>query len=248
VSFDASRLSQIQTCWQDVWGAQGNQSRSSLSQARWALLERYGNAASRYLLGAMRNVDQAQEMAQEFALLFLQGACDGADPYKGRFRDYLKGILRNLVRQHYRKQNRMPLVVDPQNVEQAVDVEPSDELDRTFLACWREDLLSRSWDALARLEAETGQPYHTVLRLRAEQPDQSSEELARGVSQRLGRDVNAPACRKMLQRAREKFGQFLLDELKGSLSDPSTENLRQELIDLDLYKYCGGLVDGKADS
>ncbi|MFO0965597.1 MAG: sigma factor [Gemmataceae bacterium] len=240
-----TRLSQIQTCWQEVRCAQGDASRTAFMEARWSLLERYGNAASRYLLGAMRDADQAQDMAQEFAVLFLQGACDGADPYKGRFRDYLKGVLRNLVRQHYRKQQRLPHAVDPHDQEVAVNAEPGDDLDHTFLACWREELLGRTWTGLEQHERASGQPYHTVLRLRAEQPDAASEDLARMLSQRLSREVNAPACRKMLQRAREKFGDLLLHELKGSLSDPSDENVRQELIDLDLYKYCGSLLDDK---
>lgn len=243
MTLDPTRLSQIQTCWQEVWSAHDPQDRSVSLQAQWALLERYGNAATRYLMGAVRDADRAQELAQEFAVLFLQGACQGADPYKGRFRDYLKGILRNLVRKQFRTQSRQPVAMGDQALEPAVLHDPADELDGQFLVCWRDSLLAKSWEALARLERETGQPYHTVLRLRADQPDKSSEELAHLLGQQLSRTINAPACRKALQRAREKFAELLLAELKGSLAAPNPEQLRQELIDLELYEYCRPLLD-----
>lgn len=244
---DPARLSQIQTRWQDIWDAHGPPDRTLFIKAQWALLERYGNAANRYLLGAVRDPDMAQDLSQEFAIQFLEGACRGADPVKGRFRDYLKGILRNLVRKHFRKERRNPVVLEEVSMEPAVLDGPADELDRSFLTCWREDLLSRTWESLARLERETGKPYHTVLRLRADQPNESSEALARILSEKLGRAINAPACRKALQRSREKFAEFLLTELKDSLTDPSPENLRQELIDLDLFEACRPLLERTTD-
>lgn len=240
---DPNRLSQIQTCWQEVWSAHGPEDRTIFMKAQWALLERYGNAANRYLLGAVRDADQAQDLAQEFAVLFLQGACQGADPAKGRFRDYLKGILRNLVRKHFRNQKRRPAVLEEPASEPAEEAEPGDDLDRSFVACWREDLLARSWEALENLEKTTGQPYHTVLKVRADHPDDSSEALAKILSAKLGRDINAPACRKALQRAREKFAEFLLGELKDSLPDPSAENVHQELIELELFEACRPILE-----
>lgn len=243
MTLDPTRLSQIQTCWQEVWSAHDPENRTVFLQAQWAMLERYGNAATRYLMGAVRDPDRAQELAQEFAVLFLQGACQGADPYKGRFRDYLKGILRNLVRKQFRAQSRQPVGMGDNPIEPAVHQEPAEELDRDFLACWRDSLLAKAWEALAQLERETGQPYHTVLRIRADHADKSSEELARLLSLQLSRAINAPACRKALQRAREKFAELLLAELKGTLPDPNPEHLRQELIDLELYEYCRPLLD-----
>jgi DNA-directed RNA polymerase specialized sigma24 family protein len=240
---DPTRLSQIQTSWQEVWSAHAPEDRSAFLKAQWGLLERYGNAANRYLLGAVRDTEQAQDLAQEFAVLFLQGACQGADPAKGRFRDYLKGILRNLVRKHFRDQKRRPAAMEEPPVEPVVADEPGSDLDRAFLTCWREDLLARSWDALENLQRESAQPYHTVLKARADHPDESSDELAKILSAELGRDIKAPAYRKALQRAREKFAEFLLGELKDSLPDPSPEKIHQELIDLELYEACRPVLD-----
>ena len=117
------------------------------------------------------------------------------------------------------------------------------ELDRTFRDCWRDELLAGAWLGLERLERQSGQPYHTLLRLRADRPDLSSEHLAAEMSRRLGREIAAPACRKALQRAREKFAGVLLDEVRGSLSDPNPDAVRDELMELGLYECCRPVLE-----
>lgn len=238
-----ARLSQIQTCWKEVWSAQSPEERTVMLQAKYALLERYGGAVARYLLGALRDAEQAQELSQEFAVLFLQGACGGADPEKGRFRDYLKGVLRNLVRGHFRRQRRRLTHLPEDAPEPAAPDDAPPTLDADFLQCWRAELLGRSWQALAELQEASGQPFHTVLKTRADHADADSETLAQLLTKNLGRTINAAACRKALQRAREKFAELLLAELSGSLTSPSSQDLRQELIDLELYEYCKPILD-----
>jgi RNA polymerase sigma-70 factor (ECF subfamily) len=242
MSDDEARLSQIKTCWQQVWAAQNSERRTSVVQAQWALLERYGGAATRYLLGAVRDHDVAQELAQEFAVAFLDGNVRGADPEKGRFRDYLKGVLRNLIRVHQRRDRRQP-VAGVETPEPEFEEEPAENLDRAFLACWRAELLARCWHALEEIERQTGQPYHVVLKIRADQPDLSSDELAAALGRQLGREITPPTYRKALQRARKKFAEALLDELRGSLSDPRPDAVREELVELGLYEYCRPLME-----
>jgi DNA-directed RNA polymerase specialized sigma24 family protein len=236
------RLSQIMTCWKEVWSAQEAERRTSVVQAQWTLLERYGGAATRYLLGAVRDPDIAQEVAQEFAVAFLDGGVRGANPEKGRFRDYLKGVLRNLIRVHQRKIRRHGMTADS-IPEPAFVEEPGEALDRDFVVCWRAELLARCWNALTELEAKTGQPYHAVLKARADHPDQSSDELAAELSRQLNRELTAPTYRKALQRAREKFAELLLDELRGSITDDRAEAVREELLELGLYEYCRPILD-----
>ena len=65
------------------------------------------------------------------------------------------------------------------------------DFDRQFLAGWRAELMSRAWAALAGLQEQTGQPYHTVLRLRAEHTGLRSTELAGRLSEIMGRPINA---------------------------------------------------------
>src|SRR3954447_13452888 len=65
-----------------------------------ALVERYHPAAYSYLLACTGREDDAADLFQEFALKLLRGEFRRADPSRGRFRDYLKTTLANLVRQH----------------------------------------------------------------------------------------------------------------------------------------------------
>src|SRR5438445_285471 len=109
---DEARLSQINTFWHDVWSAQQPQRRTTVLSAQWSLLERYGGAVGRYLLGRQR-----------------------------------------------------------------------------------------------------------------------------------GREITAPACRKALQRSREKFAEILLDELRASLPDPGPDAVREELMQLGLYEHCRPILE-----
>ena len=64
---------------------------------------RYGPAIYKYLRGSLRDQTAADEMYQEFALRFLQGAYASADPSRGRFRNFLRTILVRLVTEYHRK-------------------------------------------------------------------------------------------------------------------------------------------------
>ena len=103
---------------------------------------------------------------------------------------------------------------------------------------WRQALLARAWQTLADSEAESGQPFHTVLRLRADQPDLRSAQMAELASTRLGRPVSAESFRQTLHRARDRFADLLLDEVAQTLGDSVDDDLEQELIDLNLLTYC----------
>jgi RNA polymerase sigma-70 factor (ECF subfamily) len=203
--------------------------------AQWELLERYGGAVHRYLLGAVRDPDLAADLAQEFAVRFLQGDLKGADPDKGRFRDFLKGVLQHLVAGHFRREKRRPGEL-PDDLP--ATAEESDEEDRAFRQCWRDELLGRAWAALAAFEQQTGQPYHTVLRFRVDHPDLTSEATAERLGEMLGKAVTPAGARKALQRSREKFAELLLADLSASLGRPTQDDLERELIELELFEYC----------
>src|SRR5262245_64935988 len=130
-------LSQVATRWTLVRQAQSDAALPLGKPAQWQLLERYGGAVHRYLLGAVREPEAAYDLAQEFAVIFLQGNLKGADPQRGRFRDYVKGVLRNLVAGHFRKAQRRPAVLPDTLPEPGVEDAPDGEMDRAFLACWR---------------------------------------------------------------------------------------------------------------
>jgi RNA polymerase sigma-70 factor (ECF subfamily) len=240
-------LSQIATLWTVVDQAHGSDA-EAVTAARQRLLQRYGGAVQRYLLGVLRDPEAAGELTQEFALRFLDGKYQGADRERGRFRNFVKGVLAHLIADHYRRQQARPRPLPPEVEDaQAPGRGPTDP-DPLFVESWRQALLGRAWQALAEVEAETGQPFHTVLRLRVDQPDLRSAQMAEQLSARLGKPVSPAGVRQTLHRARDRFADLLLDEVLQTLGRSAEEDLEQELIELNLLGYCQAALDRRLGS
>jgi RNA polymerase sigma-70 factor (ECF subfamily) len=230
------RLSRISTLWSLVCEAHRGPAEGAQA-ARKLLLERYGGAVRRYLRKVVGDPDAADEIAQEFAVELLHGALHGANPTRGRFRNFVKGTLFHLVAD-YRKQKRgWPEPLPAEDPTLAANQEATDS-DRQFMESWCDELLARAWDALADVEAKSGQPFHTVLRYRADHPKTRSPQMAEQLTVQLGRPLTAAGIRQTLHRARQKFADLLLEEVAQSLENPSLEKLEQELIELGLFDYC----------
>ena len=243
-----SRLSRISTIWTVVGDAHAVPG-DAASDARLALLQRYQGAAYRYLLGAVRNAEAADDLFQEFALRMMRGAFHHADRGRGRFRDYVKTALVRLVIDHQNRQRNQSRPLDLAVAEPAVsdDALASDE---QFIASWREELLARAWRVLEEAQSQGGQPYHSVLRFRAENPDASSADMAARLTEQLGPPVpfTETGIRKTLQRARAQFADALIEEVVQSLTQPTRDELEQELIDLGLLSYCRSALQRRRDS
>lgn len=234
-----SQLGGINTLWTAVQVAR--RSGTEALDARRSLLERYSGGVRRYLLGAVRDSDAAEELFQEFAVLFLRGGLTGADRGRGRFRDYVKGVLFHLIADFHNKAKRQPIALDSGVFEPAVD--PDSEREQEFLISWRDDLLARAWVALQEAENASGQPFFTVLRFRADNPEASSQEMAERLSPLLGKEVTAAGIRQTLHRARDRFADQLLDEIAHAISDPTLESLEEELTELGLLEHCHPALD-----
>lgn len=233
---ERQRLSRISTLWTMVFQAHEG-SPGTIGPAQAVLLQRYCGAIVRYLTVVVGDRDTADELAQEFALRMIQGKFHHAHPEKGRFRDYLKTCLFNLVREHFRKGKKQPARLDEEAVQPATPATESEE-DTRFLNDWRTELLARTWEALEAHEQGTGQPQYTVLRYRTEHPEASSQAMAEELGLRLGKPLTAPAVRQALHRARERFADLLLEETGRSLETTDLDRIEQELIDLELLDYC----------
>lgn len=235
-------LSQIPTLWSMVDQAHGHDA-VAVTAARQQLLRRYGGAVKRYLLGALRDVEAAEELTQEFALRFLGGKYHGADRERGRFRNFVKGVLAHLIADHLRRQQARPCPL-PLDVEDAgLPFHKPVDPDALYVESWRQEFLARAWQALAEVQAQTGQPFHTVLRLRVDQPDLRSAEMAERLTVLLGKPVTAASVRQTLHRARDRFADLLLDEVAQTLERPAVDDLEQELIELNLLTYCQPALD-----
>jgi RNA polymerase sigma-70 factor (ECF subfamily) len=230
-------ISQIETIWPVLYQAHGG-SAPEANAAQQAVLQRYRPAVFRYLLVCLGSADAAEELFQEFALRFVRGDFKNANPEKGRFRDLLKTALYHLIVDYHKLRRRGPPCLSPEAPEPAASAPSLPDGDRQFLDAWRADLLNRAWDSLAEEERRTGRPLHTVLHLRASQPELRSAQMAEQLAGRLGKGVSADWVRKCLHSARDKFADLLLGEVAASLRDPTPDSVAQELIDLSLFEYC----------
>jgi RNA polymerase sigma-70 factor (ECF subfamily) len=228
------RLSRISTQWALL--RQAHAGGAGAAEAAQSLLARYAGAAYRYLLAAVRDPDVAEELCQELALRFLRGDFHRASPERGRFRAYLKTVLVRLAMDYHRARRKQPCALPLEAAAAAAP--PAVDEDAAFRDSWREELLECTWRALKEANAD----YHAALASRVEAPDLSSGELAEVLTARLGRPVNDAWVRKALQRAHTKFADLLLDEVACSLEGPTGEELSEELIALDLLRYCGSAL------
>src|SRR5437868_9367263 len=198
-----SHLSQITTLW-SVWRVAHNGPAGAVQAAQARLLERYGGAIRRYLQSAVRDPEAVEELFQEFALRLLRGSLGGANPERGRFRDFVKGVLFHLIADYHKRRGRLPRNLPEKYAEPGFDPPSLADSDRAFLASWRDDVLARSWKALADIEQAGGPPLYTVLRFRGDHPDLRSPEMAEQLSAKLGKPLTAAGLRQNLHRAREK--------------------------------------------
>jgi RNA polymerase sigma-70 factor (ECF subfamily) len=238
-----SRLSAIDTLWSVVRRAHADGT-LVVQSAQRQLLERYGGAVNRYLLASLRHEDSAAEVFQEFALRLLRGDFRNADPGRGRFRDFVKTCLRHLIVDYHRARARegTALRVDPPT---ACDAPPFD--DAAFRQQWRQQLLDRCWAGLKAEEEATGSPCHTVLAFRVTRPQVRSREMSQRLSAELGKPLTSGAVRMALFRARRRFAELLVDEVRNTLDRPTPEQIQEELLDLELLHYCREALDRAGD-
>ncbi len=230
-------LSQIETSWSLIVQAHQGQG-DATSSARCELMVRYAGAVQRYLSYVTRSPDIAADLGQEFALRFLRGDFHNADPRRGRFRSYVKSAVLNLIADYHRRRRSQPGPLPDGGIDLADPSENTIESEQQFLDCWREEILSRAWERLARHQDKTGQPFYTVLRHRAEHPSLRSQELADRLSAALGKPVTAGWVRQNLRRARERFVEFVQAEVSHSLGNPDAEERDEEMRNLGLWSYC----------
>jgi RNA polymerase sigma-70 factor (ECF subfamily) len=235
VEFDP-HLSQMSTQWTMVIQAHsGAPDEAHVAATR--LMCRYAGSVHRYLLKALKDSDAADELDQEFAVRFLRGDFRNCDPERGRFRDYVKRAVQNLIADYYRRK-RPTVPLDASAPEPVAGDDPVAEFEQAFIESWRKDLLERAWNALAELERTTGQPYHTILRSKVSHPDVPSAQRAGQLATALNKPFTAGSVRQVLQRSRQKYVDYLVAEVRASLRHPTREDLEQELSDLNLLHYC----------
>jgi RNA polymerase sigma factor (sigma-70 family) len=237
---DKGRLEMISTRWTLLNRAHkgaGDVGPDAIAQAQSQLLDQYEGAVKRYLLGALKDAEAADDLFQEFAYRFLHGDFRGANPDKGRFRDYLKGVVSHMVADFCKRRQRQPQGLPEKFPEP--EAAPTPQMDALFQESWRDELLAKTWLALQEMERATGQPFHTVLRYRADHPELRSPELAAGLAEKMQKMITAAGVRQLVHRAREKFADLLRTEVQATVAGDDPEDVEDELRDLGLAVYLG---------
>lgn len=207
-------------------------------------LVRYAPAVRRYLEVLVHHGADAEDIAQEFMLAVVKHRFARATPDRGRFRDYLKRAVRNAVNTFYRRRS-IPVVAEDV-LRQIAEAAPGAE--ETWLREWRQCLLDRAWRDLDHLEHDTaGSWCATILRLALEHSNESSEELCQRLRARTGANLQAPALRKQLSRARRAFAKFLIEEVQRTLKTDTRDALEEELIEVGLMPYVAPYWSARAD-
>ena len=196
-----SRLEAISTRWTLLRQAHAGSTFSS-AEARNMLVLRYLPAVRRYVGVMMQGDEAAADVTQDILVRLLDGDFGGADPGRGRFRDLLKVAIRNMVRNDWaRQKRRRPIAMDVSELA----AEASDPDDGTWLIAWRKSVLDLAWNALEQQQRQQpGSVAYTLLRLRIDHPDDTSEQLAERLSRQLGKPVRPDALRQKLRRAQAR--------------------------------------------
>ena len=242
-----SRLSRIDTLWSVVCDAHDS-AHERREPAQEVLLHRYGPAIKKYLVASLRDVEQAEEVFQEFALKFIRGDLKHVSPEKGKFRAYVKTVLANLIRAHARKQSqqrRLGSGNDLDAIQDADSKSDSEEQERAqlFLTTWRDELLARTWTALHDECSVSDSPSYIALKYRVEHPAENYEQLGVALSELCGRDIKAGNARVMIHRARSRFAKIMIEQVGDSLDNGALPSIEEELAELGLLHYCREVID-----
>jgi RNA polymerase sigma factor (sigma-70 family) len=219
------RLTEIPTSWTTISSAHtpGPKSRAAMEE----LVGRYHDAVTHYIYVKVRDKHLADEVLQEFWTKLLTGKLAGADKSKGRFRDYLRTVLHRLIIDHFRSRKLQAL--PPGDLLDAS--RPDEDFDRV----WREAVINRVWSRLEMYQAATPKNrYATVLQLRRDHPKASIDEIAEKLAEITRTSITPEAFRKNLQRARAKFIELLVQELRDTIHPTSNEDIEAEIFDLGL--------------
>jgi RNA polymerase sigma factor (sigma-70 family) len=233
------RLDQIPTKWSLLRLA--HESPSLVGEARNTLVRRYAGAIRNYVGALVRDPGDADEVAHEVVVKLLRGSFARADPARGRFRDLLIVATHNQVRNYWSRKLSRP-VAEMDLATLAARAEPN-RLEEEELAVWRKAVLDQAWKELERYErSHPGSVAWTLLRLRADHPDDDTERLAARLAEKTGRKLELAALRQQLRRCRLRFAQALLEEVGAGLDDPSPERVEEELRELGLLPYVGDFL------
>lgn len=201
----------------------------------------YGPAIRNYLLACLGNEDDAEEVSQDLLLQVTRKGFATVCPERGRFRDYLKVVVRNTARGWLRRKRRT--CGGSEMIERLPEGEVP-AMEQTWLAEWRECILTRTLRQLERHQRSVkGNIYYTVLRTTMDHPEEDCKQRADRVTATTGQALSPDAFRKQLSRARRLFADLLVAEIEQTLEQPTTDKVQEELAEVGLLEYLRDYLD-----
>jgi RNA polymerase sigma factor (sigma-70 family) len=193
-------------------------------------------AIQRYVGALVRNRHDAEEVTQEFFLRVTQHGLFRL-ARKGRFRDYLKKVVRNAALNHLRR-NHAPKPIGFSILQDSLADKTQAAADQIWAAEWCKGLLERACRALEEHQRRSpGNLSHIVLNMLVDHPLDDSKTLAARTSAVIGRPLRAEAFRKQVSRTRRLLAKLLVKEVAQTLDDPTPQQIKDELIELALWEY-----------
>jgi RNA polymerase sigma-70 factor (ECF subfamily) len=228
-------LDAISTPWTAVFAAHAGSSDSARA-ARSLLVLRYHTAVRRYLGAILRNDHDADELVQDVVVRIMNGDFAAAAPARGRFRDLLKKAVWNMA---IGRRTGRTAALDPEAGVSAADPAPDAAvvMEQQWTSDCRAALLEAAWTDLELLERRGESLQYTVLRLRAERPDDDSPALAAALAEKSGRPFRPDAARQLLRRARLTFARLLVERTAAGLHPADPAAVLDELSELGLMEF-----------
>ncbi|MEW4486760.1 sigma-70 family RNA polymerase sigma factor [Thalassoglobus sp. JC818] len=230
------QLNELTTHWTELV-ASNSDSRELANEAQNLVLVRYANAVFEYLLMRVRDPHLANDLTQEFAFRFLRGDFSSASPEKGRFRNFLKTSLTNLIRDNHRRQKTHRKQFESMSAELSRSQTSGQELDE-FDRILRKEIIRRTWAALERLDDANSSTLTRILKFRAQHPDLTSAETSQRLSDLSAEPMTPEAVRQNLVRGRQLFANLLKQEVAFLVESTDPQEIEMELRELGLLKYC----------
>ncbi len=183
-----------------------------------------------------RPEDVARELAHDFFARLLEGsAISGADPLKGRFRNFLLGALKHFAagqREHLsalkRGGGKVQEVLAADDFQTGAGLQLADEKtespDVAFDRQWALTILERSLERLAQQMSEAGKTKHFVSLKPWLTGDSAATSQAQAAAA-LG--MSEEAVKVAVHRLRKRFKEAVKAEISQTVADPA--NVREEL-------------------
>ncbi len=193
------------------------------------ILKKYREPVVAFIRGRGHSPEDAEDLAQDvFLVIVRDDLLAKAERERGRFRDFLRGVVKNVLANagRVRRAAKRGAGAEPLPLDEVLGDPEAREQDEAFDSEWIRNLVALSLDRLR----ESDERYHRALSLQRDE-GRSLEEIASAMN------VSAKQVGNFLQQARKKLGEFIRREVQGYCS--SSAELRDEVAYLKKFLAAG---------